>query len=67
LGSLVPFTEDNPNQLAQAMTEISRNQDLKNSYKIKMKDKSDKYSSIKLGKDFSDLITSCCKNENINC
>ena len=61
LGSLVPFTEDNPNQLAQAMTEISRNQDLKNSYKIKMKDKSDKYSSIKLGKDFSDLITSCCK------
>lgn len=56
LGKLVPFTENDPKLLGTAMFELSSDPKIAQMYKERMRNKSDKYSSVKIGKEFSNLI-----------
>jgi glycosyltransferase involved in cell wall biosynthesis len=56
LGKLVPFTESDAKPLGAAMFELSNDPKIAQMYKERMRNKSDKYSSVKIGKEFSNLI-----------
>jgi glycosyltransferase involved in cell wall biosynthesis len=58
LGKLLAFTQTDPSELAHAMYEISTNPELIASYKIKMQNSIDKYSSVKIGNEFTNVILS---------
>ncbi len=58
LGKLLAFTQTDPNELAHAMYEISTKQEIIASYKTKMQNNVDKYSSVKIGNDFTNFILS---------
>jgi glycosyltransferase involved in cell wall biosynthesis len=58
LGKLLDFTQNDPNELAHAMYEISTNSKLIESYKNEMQKNVDKYSSVKIGNEFTNLILS---------
>ena len=56
LGKLVPLTESDAKPLGAAMFELSNDPKIAQMYKERMRNKSDKYSSVKIGKEFSNLI-----------
>lgn len=58
LGKLLAFTQTDPNELAHAMYEISTKPEIIASYKTKMQNNVDKYSSVKIGNDFTNSILS---------
>ena len=58
IGKLLPFTQNDPNGLANAMCEFSAHKELILNYKNNMLNVAEKYSSVNIGKDFSNLILS---------
>lgn len=56
LGKLIPFTDSNPKPLADAMYELSTSPHILQMYKERMLNKSDYYSSVKIGKEFLNLL-----------
>ena len=58
LGMLLPFTLMDPNGLANAMFELSINKELTSAYRNKMVNKAEKYSSVNIGNEFTELILS---------
>jgi hypothetical protein len=58
IGKLLPFTQSDPRGLADAMYEFSTHQQLILDYQKNLMHSAEKYSSVNIGKDFSNLIFS---------
>ncbi len=56
LGKLVPFTDSDAKPLGMAMFELGNDPNIVKMYKERMRNKSDKYSSVKIGKEFTSLL-----------